>query len=87
MSEDFFVSETPGICGGYPRLGHTRIAIRSLVEVYLDTKDVRQTAEMFPQLPRHQIECAIAWYRAHPTRVNEDIERNAHAWAELTGQR
>ncbi|MGI8856348.1 MAG: DUF433 domain-containing protein, partial [Thermomicrobiales bacterium] len=39
MDEDFVVNETPGICGGYPRIGSTRIAVRSLVEVYLDTNE------------------------------------------------
>jgi uncharacterized protein (DUF433 family) len=88
MREDFIINETPGICGGYPRIGHTRIAVRSLVEVYLDTnKDIEQTAEMFPQLSKRQVKHAIAWWRENPERVNEDIARNERAWAEITSQR
>lgn len=88
MDEDFVVNETPGICGGYPRIGSTRIAVRSLVEVYLDTNEnLDETIGMFPQLPEQHVKGAIDWWHQHPDRVNEDIARNERAWAELTGQR
>ena len=84
---DTTIRETPGVCGGYPRVGHTRVSVRSIVVVYKETgNDFEQTATVFDMLTREQIRAALLYYRAHPARVDEDIERNARAWAELTGQ-
>ncbi len=84
---DTTIRETPGVCGGYPRVGHTRVSVRSIVVVYKETgNDFEQTAAVFDMLTREQIRAALDYYAAHPARVDEDIERNARAWAELTGQ-
>ena len=84
---DTTVRETPGVCGGYPCVGHTRVSVRSIVVGYKQTgNDFEQTATVFDMLNRAQIQAALDYYVAHPARVDEDIERNARAWAELTGQ-
>ena len=48
--------------------------------------DLERTHEMLNMLTREQIQAALDYYAAHPARVDEDIERNARAWAEITGQ-
>ncbi len=84
---DTTIRETPGVCGGYPRVGHTRVSVRSIVVVYKQTRnDFEQTATVFDMLTREQIQAALDYYAAHPARVDEDIERNARTWAEITGQ-
>jgi uncharacterized protein (DUF433 family) len=84
---DTMIRETPGVCGGYPRVGHTRVSVRSIVVVYKETGgDFEQTAAAFDMLTREQIQAALDYYQAHPARVDEDIERNARAWTEITGQ-
>lgn len=84
---DTTIRETPGVCGGYPCVGHTRVSVRSIVVVYKETgNDFEQTAAVFDMLTREQIQAALDYYAAHPARVDDDIERNARAWAELTGQ-
>lgn len=77
------VRETPGVCGGYPCIGDTRIPVRMIVELFHDTRNVEHVAAMFPQLTMRQIEDALAYYREFPQRVDEDIERNARTLAEL----
>ncbi len=54
-----------------------------IVELFNDTDDLDQTAAMFPQLTRWQIRDALAFYREHPARVDEDIARNARLAAHL----
>jgi uncharacterized protein (DUF433 family) len=78
------IRETPGINGGYPRIGDTRIAVRTVIERYRATGSLEETIGAFPQLTREQVEAALAYYHAHPARVDEDIARNARTWAELT---
>ena len=84
---DSTIRETPGVCGGYPCVGHTRVSVRVVVNMYRATgHDLERTHEMLNMLTREQIQAALDYYAAHPARVDEDIERNARAWAEITGQ-
>lgn len=83
MEADATIRETPGVCGGYPCIGNTRIPVRMVVELYRDTGDLKQVVAMFPQLSQRQVETALAYYQADPVRVDEDIARNARSLAEL----
>ena len=71
--------------GGYPVIGETRIAVRLVVEAYRQTGTVGDIAKAFPQLTREQIVSALDYYRSNPTRVDEDIERNARTLSALRG--
>ncbi len=81
------IKETPGVCGGYPCIDDTRIPVRLIVEFFRDTHNLEHVVAMFPQLTREQVEAALAYYHEHPARVDEDIARNARAWAELQSRR
>ncbi len=83
---DETIRETPGVSGGYPCIGHTRIPVRLIVEAYRDTGSIDRVHAFYGQLTRGQVEAALAYYREHPERVDEDIERNARTWAELTSR-
>jgi len=73
------VQETEGICGGYPRVGNSRIPVRSLVIAYRNLKDFERVVETFPTLSREAIRSALDWYIWHPERVDADIRRNDQA--------
>lgn len=81
-TEDTTIRETPGVCGGYPRVGRTRIAVRLVVEQYRATGSVEGVFALYPQLTLAQVEAALAYYRESPARVDEDIARHAQLWAE-----
>ena len=83
MTKTLFVSETEGVCGGYPCVGDTRIPVRSIVLALRQLGDFERTAEAFPQLTRDEVRYALDWYIKHPDRVNEDIERNARTLEDL----
>ena len=78
------VRETQGVCGGYPCVGKSRIPVRSLVIAYRQTGNLDLVIETFPTLTPDQIRGALAWYAEHPSRVDEDIERNEQALRELS---
>ena len=76
------ISETEGVCGGYPCLGDTRIPVRVLVNAYRQFDDFERVVSAFPQLSREQIRYALDWYIKHPDRVEEDIRTNREALQE-----
>ena len=80
---DGFVEEVPGVCGGYPVIRNTRIAVSLLVEFRRKGVSVEQLAEWYPHVGSDVIKGALAYYAQHPERVDEDIERQERAWAEI----
>ncbi len=85
-TEQSVVKETPGVCGGYPCIGDTRIPVRLIVEFTRDGLDIDAILAIYPQLSREQVRGALDYYKAHPARVDEDIARNARSWMELQGR-
>jgi uncharacterized protein (DUF433 family) len=86
MQDHPYVSETPGVCGGYPVVRGTRTPVWVIVETYRETGDIEPMLAMFSHLTREQIQGALDYYAAYPTRVDEDIARHARALAELQEQ-
>jgi uncharacterized protein (DUF433 family) len=84
--EQPYVLETPGVCGGYPRVANTRIPVRVIVEFTRMGVDIDGLLAMYPQLTAEQIRGALHYYEQHPGRVDEDIATNALALAELQRQ-
>lgn len=76
---DTAIHETPGVMGGYPCVGNTRIPVRALVEVLHLYGSVEAVADYFPQLSHAQVDAGLAYYREHPARVDEDIETSRRA--------
>jgi uncharacterized protein (DUF433 family) len=83
MQEHPYVSETPGVCGGFPVVRGTRTPVWLLVETYRETGDVAATAAAFPHLTADQVRGALDYYAKYPARVDEDAARNARALAEV----
>jgi uncharacterized protein (DUF433 family) len=84
--EETNIRETPGVCGGYPCIGNTRIPVRVVVEALRARGSAEAAAEYFPQLSRAQVDAALAYYDDHPARVDEDIASNNRAFAELVSR-
>ncbi|HLH22139.1 MAG TPA: DUF433 domain-containing protein [Chloroflexota bacterium] len=81
-----YVSETPGVCGGYPVVRGTRTPVRLLVEAFRELGEVEATQAAFPHLTIEQVRGALAYYAAHPARVDADFERHARVLAERQGR-
>ncbi len=84
--EETMIRETPGVCGGYPCIGNTRIPVRVIVEAFHAYGSAESVGDYFPQLTRAQVDAALAYYREYPARVDEDIESNNRAFAELVAR-
>lgn len=87
VHEQFFVSETPGVMGGYPCVGNTRIPVRLIVDFTRAGMSIAELLEHYPQLTADQIRGALAFYATHPERVDEDRATNEQAFAALRARR
>jgi uncharacterized protein (DUF433 family) len=81
-----WVTETPGVNGGYPVVRGTRTPVRVLVEYYRQTGDFDRVVALVPHLTPGQVRGALDYYILHPTRVDEDLATNDRALAELQGR-
>lgn len=82
-----FVSETPGINGGYPVVAGTRTPIWVLLEYCRQYDgDLQRVNEALPHLTAEQIRGALEYYAAHPDRVDADRQRNVDTWERYSGQ-
>ena len=83
MRPEDWVEETPGINGGYPVVVGTRTPISVIIEFQRQGADAKEIASSLPHLSLEQVRGALAYYRLHPERVDEDIARNERAMAEV----
>jgi uncharacterized protein (DUF433 family) len=74
------ITETAGVNGGFPVVSPTRIAVRLVIEAFREVGTLDRLADVFPQLTHAQLRVALDFYRDHPDRVDEDIERNARTF-------
>jgi uncharacterized protein (DUF433 family) len=81
--DETIIRETPGVCGGYPCIGNTRIPVRAVVEALRANGSMETVADYCPQLSRAQIDAALAYYEDFPARVDEDSATNYRAYANL----
>lgn len=86
LDEDTTINETPGVNGGYPRIGNTRVPVRSVVLALRELGSIEAVADYFAHLTQAQIDAALAYYADFPTRVDEDMESNARAYAEFVAR-
>jgi uncharacterized protein (DUF433 family) len=80
------ISETSGVCGGYPCIGRSRVSVRLVIEGLQQGATFDDLLRMWPHLRREQVEAAVAYYLNHPTPVDEDMRRHQEAWEQLTSE-
>jgi len=85
VSKDELAQEIPGVNGGYPVVRGTSIPVRIIVEFFRQSGSLEHLVELYPHVGRERLQDALDYYASNPARVDEDIERNARAWAEHRG--
>jgi uncharacterized protein (DUF433 family) len=81
-----YVSETPGVCGGYPVIRGTRTPVWVIVEHCREAGAIEPVVAALSHLTREQVRGALDYYTRYPARVDEDMARNARALAEWQGR-
>ena len=76
------VSETPGVCSGYPVVRGTRTPVWVIVEQFREAGTTEPILAALSHLSPDQVQGALDYYAQQPACVDEDIARNARALAE-----
>ncbi|MGD9857268.1 MAG: DUF433 domain-containing protein [Planctomycetaceae bacterium] len=71
------IVETPGICGGRPRIEGSRISVRHVVGLLRGGQSPEEIAAEYPQLDLARIYAAIAYYHANRARLDADFATDA----------
>jgi uncharacterized protein (DUF433 family) len=85
MSGRAYIKETPGINGGYPIVASARTPVRVVVGFYREVGSIEEVLALLPHLRREEVQGALDYYTASPSRVDEDIARNEQTFAEWSG--
>jgi uncharacterized protein (DUF433 family) len=73
-NSDSLILETPGICGGSPRIRNTRIPVRSLVQYRQYGTSDTELLEIYPTLHQGDLEAAWNYYALHQDEIDQEIE-------------
>lgn len=69
-----YIEQTPGTCGGKPRIAGTRIRVQDIVILHEDqglTPD--EILQRFPHLSLGHVYTALAYYADHGEEIRKDI--------------
>ena len=67
------ISKTPGVCGGAACVGHTRIAVWTLVQLKKLGRSETQLLADFPGLTPDDLDAVWSYYREHPREMDQTI--------------
>ena len=67
------IVRVPGVVGGEPVIGGTRVSVAAIVQYYRMYQDIDRILEAIPHLNRTAIEEALAFYEAHRGEINRAI--------------
>lgn len=70
------IVRTEGICGGRPRIGDSRISVRTVAELHLAGESAQEIATTYPQVGLAAIHDAISYYLDHREEIASEIEKN-----------
>lgn len=59
------IVETPGTCGGEPRIDGTRVPVASILGCWLGGDSVQSVYESYPGIPIGSIALAVDWALKH----------------------
>lgn len=60
-----FITQTPGICGGRPRIAGTGVSVRRIVGWYKMGYSPEEVATEIPHLGLAQVHAALSYYHAN----------------------
>ena len=79
-----YIVQTPGVCGGQPRIAGTRIKVKHVYRwVERMGMTPAQVVAEYPHLTMAQVHAALAYYWSHPDEIHQDIEAEEKLVAEL----
>ncbi len=67
------IDQTPGICGGRPRIAGTGVSIRRIVGWYKMGSSPEEIADQYGHLTLAQVYAALAYYHANRDEIEAEL--------------
>ena len=81
------IVQTPGVCGGKPRVAGHRIKVQHLaIEHEMQGMSPDEICDAHPGLTLSQVHAALAYYYDHEAEIRADIEADEKFVEEFTQQ-
>jgi uncharacterized protein (DUF433 family) len=79
-----YIEQTPGTCGGKPRIAGTRIKV-SLIAILSERNRMTpdEIVEAYPHLTLAQVHAALAYYWQHRDQIEDEIRADDESLAAL----
>ena len=87
MATTHHIEQTPGVCGGKPRIAGYRIRVQDIAvwHEHLGMSADEIVAE-YPDITLADVHAALAYYYDHRAEIQEDIRRGEQLVAEIRAQ-
>ena len=70
------IVRTEGVCGGRPRIRHSRVSVRTIAELFRRGESPEAIAETYPRLGLPAIYDAIGYSLDHRREIEGEVEAN-----------
>ena len=78
-----FITQTPGTCGGRPRIAGTGVSVRRIAGWYKMGRSPEEIADQYGHLTLSQIFAALAFYHANRESIDADLAEEEAGYDQL----
>ncbi len=82
-----FIVQTPGVCGGRPRIAGTGVSIRRIVGWYKMGLTPEEIADQYGHLNLAQVHAALSYYHANRDRIEAELGEEEAEYDRLEARR
>ena len=80
------ITETPGVCGGRPRIAGAGVSVRRIAVSYRMGLTAEEIADQYEHLSLAQVYAALAYYHANRQAIEADLAREEVLYDQLAAQ-
>jgi uncharacterized protein (DUF433 family) len=77
------IRQTPGVCGGQPTIGDTRIRVKNIVVLLKGGQTPEQMLVEYPSLTKAQVREALTYYYDNAEEIEAALEEDEHSFDQL----
>lgn len=80
------IAETPGVCGGRPRIADAGVSVRRIAVCYRMGLTAEEIADQYEHLSLAQVYAALAYYHANRQAIEADLAQEEVLYDQLAAQ-
>ncbi len=80
------IAQSPGICGGRPRIAGTGVSVRRIAGWYKLGQTPEEIADQYGHLSLAQVYAALAYYHANHVEIEADLVQEESLYDQLASE-